>query len=168
MPSTATDGIVNVHRLLEPDHERAGLRAEDPVDLHGKRVAGQVTERPLLLHPADRLAPRPQLDGDHQRAPGGRTDDAVDRQLPLLLEGPDGVVGLRTEDPVDDDVVVAGPEQALERPHRVVLRLALPYQGPCEVGHDKLPVAVADPGRVRRIGHAPMVSPLDRAEPATR
>src|SRR5262249_7794644 len=88
------------------------LGPEDPVDLH--RIAGQPAELELLLDATDGVALAAPLDRDDQRRPGVGADDAVDGQALVLLEGADGGVGLRPEDPVHGDVMAAGPEQGLQ------------------------------------------------------
>src|SRR5512132_30974 len=108
-------GDVLVQGLLEAPHGGVGLGTEDPVDLEPlARVAGQVPELELLLHPAHRVPLAALLDRDDQGRPGVGADDPVDGQALLLLEGADGGLGQGTEDPVDGDAVAAGPEQVLE------------------------------------------------------
>src|SRR6266542_4194138 len=91
-------GHVLVERLLEGAHRGLGLRAEDPVDLQAlARVAGQVAELELLLHPANGVAGAAPPDGDDQRPPGGRAEDAVDGDAVAarpeqVLQGLDGVL----------------------------------------------------------------------------
>jgi len=102
---------VLVEGLLEAADGGVGLGPEDPVDLRAlARVAGQVAELELLLDPADGVALAALLDRDDQRRPGGRSDNAVDGQALLLLEGTDGGVGAGPEDAVHGEVVAAGPE----------------------------------------------------------
>src|SRR5919198_4855329 len=101
--------------LLEAADRGVGLRAEDPVDRQTlARIAGQVAELELLLHPTDRVAGAALLDRDDQRRPGLRADDAIDRQVLLLLEGADRGVGLGPEDPVHGDAVATCPKQILQ------------------------------------------------------
>jgi hypothetical protein len=97
-----------VEGLLEAPDGGVGLGAEDPVDLQAfAGVAGEVAELELLLDPPDGVALAALLDGDDQRRPGVGADNPVDGQALLLLEGPDGGVGVGSEDAVCGDVVAA-------------------------------------------------------------
>jgi hypothetical protein len=61
-----------VQGLLEAADGGVGLGPEDPVDGQARvRVAGQVAELELLLHPADRVALTALPDRDDQRRPVG-------------------------------------------------------------------------------------------------
>src|SRR6266487_947542 len=79
------------------------------------RVAGQVAELELLLHPADGVALTALPDRDDQRRPGGRAGNAVDGKV--AAAGPEqvlqGLDGMRL-------VTLADQRPWADRGHRVV------------------------------------------------
>jgi hypothetical protein len=123
-PGDWTNDAVDVDpdSLLEGADGCVRAWAEDAVDLEAAvRIAGEVARLELLLDATHRLTCAAAADGDDQRLPGVRADDAVDRKPTTRLEAAYRRLCTRTEDPVDDDILVMRAQQVLKRRHGMVL-----------------------------------------------